>query len=123
MWATSGAYERVPPPVAPRRGVMMLAAAGRQVCRACPDKRARAHRQHATHANLGRCGVDADFNEVRAEGRLLVLLVEVAIFDRVLGDDAALARGFGERRAAIAPVDLAVRKHGFGGVEAEFLRY
>ena len=35
--------------------------------------------EHAPHADLARCGINADFDEVRAERRLLVLLVEVAI--------------------------------------------
>ena len=60
----------------------------------------RAHGQHAAHADLAGGGVDADLDEVRAEGRLLVLLVEVAVLDRVLGDEVAVAGGLGQRHAA-----------------------
>src|SRR5207244_9951691 len=70
-----------------------------------------------------RCGVDADLDEVRTESRLLIRLVEVAVFDRVLGDEAAVARGLGERHAAIARANLTVREHRVGGVEAELLRH
>ena len=82
-----------------------------------------AHREHAAHADLAGGGIDADFDEMRAEGRLLVLLVEVAELDRVLGDEAAFARRLGERHAAVARRDLAVGEHRVGGVEAELLRH
>src|SRR3954462_1498551 len=59
---------------------------------------------------------------MRAEGRLLIFLVEVAIFDRIFGDDTALTRGFGQRHAAITRAHLAVRKYCVRGIEAELLR-
>ena len=50
-----------------------------------------ADREHPPHADFRRCGVDADLDEMRAEGRLLIVLVEVAVFDAVLGDETAVA--------------------------------
>ncbi len=48
-----------------------------------------ADREHAPDADLAGRGVDADFDEMRAEGRLLVPLAEVAVLDLVLSDDPA----------------------------------
>jgi hypothetical protein len=47
------------------------------------DAPRRADGQHAPDARLSRRDVDADFHEVRAEGGLLHLLVEVAELDGV----------------------------------------
>jgi hypothetical protein len=55
---------------------------------------------------------------MRAEGRLLIRLVEVAIFNGVLRDDAARARGLDERCAAIARADLALSEDRIGRVES-----
>ena len=43
----------------------------------------------------GQLASELGFDEVRAERRLLVPLVEVAIFHHVLGDEATLARSLG----------------------------
>ena len=66
------------------------------------DAACRAYREHAPHADFRRRGIDADLDEMRAEGRLLILLVEITIFDAVFGREATLARGVRERHAAIA---------------------
>ena len=61
-----------------------------------------AHGEHAPHARLTGRGVDADFDEVRPERRLMKFLVEIAEFDSVLGGHAGVARGLAERHLAIA---------------------
>ena len=64
-----------------------------------------------------------DLDEMGAEGRLLILLAEIAELDRVLGRNAAVARRLGERHAAIARADAAVGERNLGGVEAELARH
>src|SRR6266446_2415322 len=75
-----------------------LAARGLRV----QDAAAGAHGEHAPHTDLGGCGIDADFHEVRAERRLLVPSSEVAEFYRVFGDETAFAARLGKRQAAAA---------------------
>ena len=60
------------------------------------DAARRAHRKHALDADLPGRGIDFEFNEMRAEGRLLIFLIEIAIFDLVLGGKAAFAGRLGE---------------------------
>ena len=88
------------------------------------DAAGRAHREHAAHADLAGGGIDADLDEMRAEGRLLVLLVEVAVFDRVLGDELAVAGA--PRRAARCGRPTRTwpsANTASAGVEAELLRH
>ena len=80
------------------------------------------HGKHAAHADLGGRGIDADFDEVRAEGRLLVLPGEIAVLDFVFGAEAAIGGSPRQRHASIARAHLAVGELRFGGVEAERLR-
>src|SRR6185312_13252584 len=82
-----------------------------------------AYREHPAHTDFGGRGIDADLHEVRAEGRLLILFVELTIFDAVLSREAALAGSVRKRHAAIGEPDLAVDELGFGRVEAELLRH
>ena len=59
---------------------------------------------------------------MRAEGRLLVFLVQVAVFNPVLRYEATLTRGLGERRAAAAGRDLSVSEDCLLRIESKFLR-
>ena len=45
---------------------------------------------------------------MRREGRFLKFLVEIAIFDRVLGGEIAVGGGFGEGKAARRPRSRAI---------------
>src|SRR5207248_10305912 len=67
-----------------------------------------AHREHAPHADLACRRIDTDLDEVRAESRLLVFLVEMAVFDPVLGDDTTFAGSLGQRHAAVVQTDLSI---------------
>ena len=79
--------------------------------------------EHPAQADLGGRGIDGDLDEVGAEGRLLIALLEVAEFDPVLGDEIAGTRGFGEGDTAIAQSDAAVGEGEVGGGKAEPLRH
>ena len=64
---------------------------------------------YAPDPHLGRGGIDADLDEMRAEGRELMLLVEAAELDRILGHQ-------------LARPDLAVGELRVGGVQREARR-
>ncbi len=78
-----------------------------------------ADREHTAHPYLARHRVHPDFAEMRAEGRLLICLGEVAIFHHILGDEVAVGRGLGERDALSPGADLAVFEDRGRGVETE----
>ena len=46
--------------------------------------------EHPAHANFRRRGIDAELDEMRAKRRLLMRLVEIAIFDQVFRDQFAV---------------------------------
>ena len=58
--------------------------------------------EHAADADFSRWPIDADFHEMGAEGRLLDALVEIAIFDRVLRDEIAVACAARPAHGAVA---------------------
>ena len=82
-----------------------------------------ADREHAPHADLARRGIDADFDEVRAEGRLLVASCRGR---RIRSRPRRRARRRPRPRASgtlrLPARTCAVREHRVGGVEAELLR-
>ena len=49
-----------------------------------------AHCEHAANADFPGIAVHRDFDEMAAESRLLILLVEVAVFDVVFGRQQAV---------------------------------
>src|SRR3954452_10476622 len=59
-----------------------------------------AHGEHASYPAFTGCGVNSYLDKMCAEGRLAVLLVKVAKFDEVLGNDA-FARDLSERHTLI----------------------
>ena len=96
-----------------------LASRGRRI----EDAAGRAHGQHAADPDLAGEAIDAGLDEVSAEGRLLVALVEASPFDLVLGDEFAFADGLGKLGGTVcAPMHLAVRERRLRRVEAEPLR-
>ena len=60
------------------------------------------HREHATDPNLAGEAINGSLDEVSAEGRLLVALVEASPFHLVLGDEFAFADGLGKLGRTVA---------------------
>jgi hypothetical protein len=58
-------------------------------------------------AHFRRRNINADLDEMRAESRLLVLLMKISVFDGIFRTEAALSRGFGQWHATIAGANLA----------------
>ena len=79
-----------------------------------------AHTASMRRTRVSSVAVDADLDEMRAKGRLLVFLVKVAEFDRILGDHVVSPGDLGERHAAMARPDGAVHERGVGRVDPTF---
>ncbi len=69
-----------------------------------------AHREHAPYANLASGGIDGDFDEVRAEGRLLIFLGQITELDAVLADQRAAFSRVAQRQALAADPHLCIGK-------------
>src|SRR3546814_20879179 len=58
--------------------------------------------EHSPHADFSRCGVYGHLDEMRAEGRLLVAFVKIAILNGVLGPQISRFRHLGQCETEIA---------------------
>jgi hypothetical protein len=79
------------------------------------------HGQHAPHADFGGGRVHRHLDEVRAERRLRVFLIEIAPLDGVFPHES-LAGQLRQRHTLFAERHVAVFEHGGIGIEAGFLR-
>src|SRR3546814_7480025 len=78
--------------------------------------------EHSPHADFSRCGVYGHLDEMRAEGRLLVAFVQIAILNGVLGPQISLFCHIGQCETEIACAHISVGKFGLPGINSQLLR-